>query len=153
MKRFVRQSAEGLGAPLDRRDGYWRLPVRHLPQPLQDRLEVIGFRETVKLAFDQRAPGGAIIVHRAHPLVSVLADYVAEQALDQGRPTTGADLHYGAVRRAPGGATYVAERSPDYGERLRSAPARAPRSPRGSTSAPCSTFSGYGATCGSSEPA
>ena len=115
VKRFVRLSAERLGAPLDRRDGYWRLPVRHLPQPLQDRLEAIGFRETVKLAFDQRAPGGAIIVHRAHPLVSVLADYVAEQALDQGAPTTDSDFRYGAAQLAPRGAPHVAEHSPDYG--------------------------------------
>lgn len=115
VKRFVRLSTERLGAPLDRRDGYWRLPVRHLPQPLQDRLEAVGFGETVKLAFDQRAPGSAIIMHRAHPLVSVLADYVAEQALDQGAPATGSDFRYGAAPFAPRGATYVAERSPDYG--------------------------------------
>ena len=114
VKRFVRLSAERLGAPLDVRDGYWRLPVRHLPQPLQDRLEAIGFREAVKLAFDPRARGGAIIIHRAHPLVSLLADYVAEQALDQGAPTTGTDFRYGPAQLAPGGATYVAEHSPDY---------------------------------------
>ena len=120
VRRFVRLSAERLGAPLDRREGYWRLPVRHLPQPLQDRLEAIGFRETVKLAFDQRAPGGAIIVHRAHPLVSVLADYVAERALDQGAPPTGSASRDGPAQSAfgqssTGGSAYVAERSPDYG--------------------------------------
>ncbi|MYB05783.1 MAG: DEAD/DEAH box helicase [Gemmatimonadetes bacterium] len=117
VKRFVRLSTERLGAPLDRRDGCWQLPVRHLPQPLQDRLEAIGFLETVRLAFDRYAPGGAIIVHRAHPLVSVLADYVAEQALDQGGPPKS---RHGPARPAfgqpaPGGPTYVAELAPDYG--------------------------------------
>ena len=116
VKRFVRQSAERLGAPLDRRDGHWRFPVRHLPQPLQDRLAAIGFRDTVKLAFDQGAPGGAIIIHRAHPLVSVLADHVAEQALDQDAPTSGTDFGYATARFSPEGATHVAEPSPDCGE-------------------------------------
>ena len=114
VKRFVRLTAERLGAPLDRRDGYWRLPVRHLPRPLQERLEAIGFEETVKLAFDPRAPGGVTTIHRAHPLVSVLADYVAEQALDQRERTSDTDSRYGP-ELAPKGAAYVAERSPDYG--------------------------------------
>ena len=90
VRRFVRLSAERLGAPLDRRDGYWRLPVLHLPKPLQDRLEAIGFHGSAKLAFDPHAPGGGDFVHRAHPLVSVLADHVAEQALDRGRQEIGA---------------------------------------------------------------
>ena len=90
VSRFVRLSAERLGAPLDRRDGYWRLPVTHLPQPLQDRLGAVGFHGAAKIAFDQHAPGGTAFVHRAHPLVSVFADYVAEQALDRGSPEVGA---------------------------------------------------------------
>ncbi len=81
VERFVRLSAERLGAPLDRRDGHWRLPVAHLPKPLQDRLDGIGIRESAKLAFDSSSSGNAIFVHRAHPLVSVLADHVAEEAL------------------------------------------------------------------------
>ena len=115
VRRFVRLCAERLGAPLDRRKDHWRLPVPHLPKPLQDRLEAIGFRESAKLAFDPRAQGRADFVHRTHPLVSVIADYVAEQALDQGAPTTGFDFRYGAAQPAPRGATYVAEGSPDYG--------------------------------------
>ena len=35
--RFVRLSAERLGAPLDVRDGFFRLPVGHLPGPLQQQ--------------------------------------------------------------------------------------------------------------------
>ena len=85
VKRFVRLAAERLGAPLDRRNGYWRLPVPHLPKPLQDRLDGIGFRVSAKLAFDSTAAGGAVFVHRAHPLVSVLADHVAEEALGRAR--------------------------------------------------------------------
>ena len=88
--RFVRLSTERLGAPLDRHNGYSRLPVAHLPSPLQDRLNVFGFTSAAKIAFEQPAPAGAVYVHRAHPLVATLADYVAEQALDADMPEIGA---------------------------------------------------------------
>ena len=88
--RFVRLSSERLGAPLDRHNGYSRLPVDHLPSPLQDRLNAFGFTSAAKIAFEQPAPAGAVYVHRAHPLVATLADYVAEQALDADMPEIGA---------------------------------------------------------------
>ena len=88
--RFVRLAAERLGAPLDQRNGYSRLPVAHLPKPLQDRLDAMDFKSAARLAFAQPAPTGAAYIHRAHPLVAALADYVAEQALDAGQPDLGA---------------------------------------------------------------
>ncbi len=88
--RFVRLSAERLGAAIDRRDGYCRMPVAHFPKPLQDRLDAIGFTASAKIAFAQPAPAGADYIHRAHPLVAVLADYVAEKALDAANPEIGA---------------------------------------------------------------
>lgn len=104
VERFVRLSAERLGAPLDKRNGYWRLPVPHLPKPLQDRLDDIGFPDGAKLTFESSATGGAIFVHRAHPLVSVLADHVAEQALGGAAPN-----------QPPVRAGVVAERPAPYG--------------------------------------
>ena len=88
--RFVRLSSERLGAPLDSRNGYCRLPVGHFPKPIQDRLEAVGFRLAERIAFSQPAPTGASYIHRTHPLVTTLADYVAEQALDVHRPDVGA---------------------------------------------------------------
>ena len=88
--RFVRLSAERLGAALDQRNGYSHLPVAHLPKPLQDRLDAIGFKQTARIAFAHPAPTGANYIHRAHPLVAILADYVAEQALDADKPEIGA---------------------------------------------------------------
>ena len=88
--RFVRLSAERLGAPLDACDGYFRMPVGYLPKPLQDRLEAIGFGSAAKVAFEQPAPAGTSYIHRAHPLVAALADHVAEQALDADSPEIGA---------------------------------------------------------------
>ena len=88
--RFVRLSAERLGAAIDQRDNYCRMPVVHFPKPLQDRLDAIGFTGSAKIAFAQPAPAGADYIHRAHPLVAVLADYVAEKALDAANPEIGA---------------------------------------------------------------
>ena len=88
--RFVRLAAQRLGAPLDQRNGYSRLPIAHLPKPLQDRLDAMDFKSAARLAFAQPAPTGATYIHRAHPLVAALADYVAEQALDAGQPELGA---------------------------------------------------------------
>ena len=88
--RFVRVSAERLGAGIDQRNGYKRLPVAHFPKPLQDRLNAIGFKPKAKISFKLPSPAGASFIHRAHPLVATLADYVAEQALDADRPEIGA---------------------------------------------------------------
>ncbi len=89
--RFVRLSAERLEAPLDKRAGYYQLPVAHLPKPLQERLYAIGFKDSAKLTFHkQRAPAGTIHIHRTHPLVATLADFVTEQAIDA--KLTGTDV-------------------------------------------------------------
>ena len=88
--RFVRLCAQRLRAPLIRHDGYSRIPADHLPKPLQERLEGIGFRSATKIAFSQPCPAGAVYVHRAHPLVSTMADYVAERTLEDGDAETGA---------------------------------------------------------------
>ena len=90
VSRFVRLAAERLGAALDQRNGYSHLPVAHFPKPLQDRLEGIGFRPSSRVAFAHPAPTGTVFIHRAHPLVATLADYVAEQALDDNKSEIGA---------------------------------------------------------------
>ena len=90
VERFVRLAAQRLGAPLDPGNGYSLLPVKHLPKPLQERLDAVEFKPTTRIAFAQPVSAGTVHVHRVHPLVSTLADYVAEQALDADRPEIGA---------------------------------------------------------------
>ena len=90
VSRFVHLCAERLKAPLGQRDGYNRIPVAHLPKPLQDRLESVGVKSVTKIAFYQPCPTGAVHIHRSHPLVSTLADYVAEQALENDDAEIGA---------------------------------------------------------------
>ena len=88
--RFVRVAAERLGAPLDPQGNSYRLPVSHLPKPLQDQLDAIGVKSAARIAFEQPVPAGTQHVHRTHPIVATLADHVAEQALDADSPTVGA---------------------------------------------------------------
>lgn len=90
VERFVRLAAQRLGAPLEPRKGAYLLPAAHLPRPLRDRLETIGIRKALRIAFRQPAPDGAEYIHRSHPLVAALADYIAEAALDEDRPEIGA---------------------------------------------------------------
>lgn len=88
--RFVRHATERLGAPLEPRRDHHRLALTHLPKPLQERLEGIGLKGTMKIGFAQPAPSGVLDVHRTHPLVATLADFIAEAALDLGDPSLGA---------------------------------------------------------------
>jgi superfamily II DNA or RNA helicase len=86
VERFLRATVERLGAPLERHRNYQRLPVRHLPKPLQERLSNLGFNEHIKLGFTQPPPAGVEYIHRSHPLITTIADYLAEQALDADQP-------------------------------------------------------------------
>ena len=88
--RFVRNAAERLGAPLEPRRDHYRLPLGHLPKALQERLEGIGLKGTLKIGFTHPVPSGVLHIHRAHPLVASLADYIAESALEFGDPGLGA---------------------------------------------------------------
>ena len=90
VERFLFSAAQRLGAPLDARDGHFRLAVEHFPKPLQDRLSAFGMTRSVKISFRQPAPAGVTYVHRAHPLVSIFADHVTEQTLDTGISEIGA---------------------------------------------------------------
>lgn len=90
VERFVRLSADRLGAPLHAQTDCFQLSVQYLPKQLQDRLNEIGFRKTKKIAFSQPPPAGSTYIHRTHPLVSALADYVAEQVLDSNQSDIGA---------------------------------------------------------------
>ena len=117
VRRFVRIAAERLKAPLEAvktiKGDCYRLPVGHLPLLLRERLEILGIDKPFKLTFSQPAPSGVEHVHRAHPLMTALADYVAEQALEEEVP----DL---ASRSGAIFTDEVTERTTVYLLRLRS---------------------------------
>jgi superfamily II DNA or RNA helicase len=65
---------------------HFHFPVQHLPRPLQERLEEIDLQGLRRISFSQPAPSGVTHVHRAHPLLSMLAGYVVERALEEDEP-------------------------------------------------------------------
>lgn len=84
VQRFVQSACARLNAPLEptRRQQY-RLPTQHLPEALRQRLADEG------LVPDSRKPVLQLDfaeLHRSHPLVTVLADHLIENAL-QGEST------------------------------------------------------------------
>lgn len=88
--RFVATAASRLDTALEEKKGTYRLPTDHLPVPLKESLEVAGIGKNTRFSFRHPAPPGAIVIPRSHPLVSALADYVAEQALENNDPRLGA---------------------------------------------------------------
>lgn len=85
VERFIRRAAERLQAALEpHREGY-KLPLRHLPLVLKERLEGAGIAgDTLRVEF--RRPADPHHIHRSHPLVSSFAEYLAERALDGAEP-------------------------------------------------------------------
>lgn len=84
VERFVGRAAAQLGAPLQPVKQHFRLLTEHLPPAVRERLAAEGLTNTLRIDFHQPAAQGASFVHRTHPLVSVLADTLLEQALDDG---------------------------------------------------------------------
>jgi len=82
VRRFVQNACARLNAPLEptKRHGE-RLLTAHLPQELKARLQQANLEGTLALDFHFPPVPGAIFVHRSHPLVGYLADYLLETAL------------------------------------------------------------------------
>jgi len=81
VEQFLSRSVERLGAPLESLRNGKKLPVSHLPPALRDRLAGAGIEKAMRLTFTPPVPPGAEFIHRAHPLVSLIADEIAERAL------------------------------------------------------------------------
>jgi hypothetical protein len=82
VERFVGRAASQLGAPLQPVKQHFKLLTEHLPAAVQERLAAEGLAGALRIDFHQPAAQGATFIHRTHPLVSVLADALLEQALD-----------------------------------------------------------------------
>jgi hypothetical protein len=113
VERLLKVAAERLGAPLESVKGHYRLPTAYLPIPLRERLLAVGIRDQVKLAFHPPFEPGVEVVHRAHPLVIEMADYIAERSLVEEEPELAARC--GVIRTQE-----VSKRTVVYLLRLRS---------------------------------
>jgi hypothetical protein len=83
VNRFISRAATKLGAPLESWRNHWKLHIVHLPLSVREQLEGEGFSGTIRIDFHQPPAPGATFIHRTHPLVSCLADYLLERALDK----------------------------------------------------------------------
>ncbi len=82
VERFVRNGMERLGAPLHpQANGTWQAPLTHLPLTLKERLDTAGLMHLRTMDFTYPTRGRAEFIHRTHPLVSHLADYLSELAM------------------------------------------------------------------------
>lgn len=83
VKRFVLRACDKLGAPIEQqKNGGFHAPLQHLPWALRERLESSGLMARKKIDFVYPPLlENAEYIHRTHPLVTHLANYIAEQAL------------------------------------------------------------------------
>ena len=79
VQRFVHSACARLNAPLEkaRKEQFHLLP-QHLPETLRARLADEGIHKALTIDFQE--------LHRSHPLVTVLADYLIETSLADGSP-------------------------------------------------------------------
>lgn len=83
VERFVKAACERLGAPLNQqKSGVYRIPLQHLPLQLKERLEVSGLKHIQYIDFEYPTRGPAEFINRTHPLVSHIADYLSELAME-----------------------------------------------------------------------
>lgn len=102
VERFVKRAAQQLGAPLEETTkggvAHWKLHASSLPLAVRERLEGEGLAGTLRIDFHQPPAPSTQFIHRTHPLVAVLADFLLETALDNESAHTDAALN--AVARS-----------------------------------------------------
>jgi len=81
VERFVRMAFQRLGCPFIQKNGYWSLDVEKLPSGVRAKLPVA---ELTGACFDQPVPEGVTCIGRNHALVSALAEYLFDSAVQAG---------------------------------------------------------------------
>lgn len=102
VERFVKRAAQQLGAPLEEvtKAGarHWKLHAGSLPSAVSERMAGEGLAGTFRVDFHQPPAPGTHFIHRTHPLVVALADFLLETALDN--ESVESDTTLDAVARA-----------------------------------------------------
>jgi superfamily II DNA or RNA helicase len=84
VERFTRRALARIGAPLGEAGEHARVHYDRLPQQLGERLEARGLTGTRTITFADHPGLDVAHVGRVHPLVAMLAENMAEGALDPG---------------------------------------------------------------------
>lgn len=89
VSRFVANACNRLGSPLERHrtlHNTYRFVPGHLPAIIQERLRQNQVDGERRIGFEYKeCPSGVDFIHRSHPLVSILADAVLEDAIQGDR--------------------------------------------------------------------
>ena len=80
--RFTERALKRVQAPLEPLLGHALLHVDYLPEMMRDRLSQRGISGTKRVSFEDAPSPGFIHVGRVHPIVAILAETLAEGALD-----------------------------------------------------------------------
>jgi hypothetical protein len=87
--RFVANACQRLGSPLEKHRtlrNTFRFVPSHLPVIIRERLIQNQLNDARRIGFEYKeCPSGVDFIHRSHPLVSILADAVLEDAIQGDR--------------------------------------------------------------------
>ena len=83
VKRFISKIAIALNAPLDRKNDFYKLYIKYLPDELKELLLAQGYQDEVDIDFSFPPKPKTQYLHRTSPLVTTMADYTAENALQE----------------------------------------------------------------------
>ncbi|OED38241.1 helicase SNF2 [Chromatiales bacterium (ex Bugula neritina AB1)] len=82
VERFVTRACERLGAPIQSlKKGGYQAPLEHFPEALRERLKYDDLLNLKHIDFSYPPKNKCAFIHRTHPLVSHLADYLTEIAM------------------------------------------------------------------------
>jgi len=82
VQRFVTKALAALRAPLQSQQQHYRMSWPEVPQAIRERIESHGIGSLEQVGFWLPLPRDVVYIHRSHPLVTVLADELAERALE-----------------------------------------------------------------------
>jgi hypothetical protein len=82
VSRFTRRALWRINTPLGEQGAHWRVHYDDMPQQLRERLAARRLTGTRAIGFDDNLPPEVAHVGRTHPLVALLAETMAEGALD-----------------------------------------------------------------------
>jgi len=78
-ERFVKTACQRLNTQFEKRNGHWAIDLGTLPQSIQAKLSN---HDLSKITFKQPEEENVVQVTRNHPLISTLADYLFDTALN-----------------------------------------------------------------------
>lgn len=84
VERFTSRIAMALNAPMEKiKEDDYRFYTHHLPDTLKELLEAGGIVGEQRIGFHYPAKVGVEFIHRTSPLITILADFAAEAALQE----------------------------------------------------------------------